>query len=229
MKNDLSVLYVEDNVILRENFTEILEGYFSHVIVAGDGKEAIESYHKYKPDIAILDISIPYISGLQVAQKIRENNKNIDIIMLTAYSDQDKLLQAVNLQLFAYIIKPISKKELDKVMGNISQKYKKKTLLSLADNFTWEKNKEELFYNNEHIKLTNNERLVVKYLCNNKNQYLKASDIAYDVLEEENDNKDGNNIVQLISRLKTKIHKKIETDDFFIQNSYGAGYKIKLN
>ena len=228
MRNNLSVLYVEDNIILRENFTEILEGYFSHVIVATDGKSAIESYKKYKPDIAILDISIPYINGLQVAQIIRENDKNIDIIMLTAHSDQDILLQAVNLQLFAYLVKPISKKELDEVMGNISQKYKKDTLLSLADNFTWDKNKEELLYNNKYIKLTNNERLIVKYLCNNKNQYLKACDIAYYILEEDN-NKDGNNIVQLISRLKTKIYKKIETDDFFIENSYGAGYKIKLN
>jgi len=229
MKNDLTVLYVEDDAMLMENFKEILEDYFSSVITADNGRTAIESYNRYKPDIAILDISIPHINGLQVASKIRAIDKKIDIIMLTAYSDQEKLLQAVNLQLFAYLIKPVKKEELDKTIINLLKKYKKETILSLADNFKWDKDSEELFYNNEQIKITNKERLLIKFLCNNKNQYFKACDMAYDVLNEEITDKDCNNIVQLLSRLKNKIYKKIETDDFFIENCYGAGYKIKLD
>ena len=164
-----------------------------------------------------------------LASKIRKLDKNLDIILLNAYSDQEKLLQAVNLQLFAYLVKPLKKEKLDLTIKNLLEKYTKSTIMPLAENFAWDKNKEELFYNNEHIKLTNNERLIIKYLCNNKNQYFRACDIAYDVLDEDITSNDCNNIVQLLSRLKIKIYKKILTDDYFIENSYGAGYKIKLD
>ena len=84
MMNDISVLYVEDDEIVRDNFAQILQRYFSTVYVADNGRTALELYEQYKPDVAVLDISIPHLSGLQVASKIREVDNDIQIIMLTA-------------------------------------------------------------------------------------------------------------------------------------------------
>jgi len=109
MNNNIIVLYVEDDQVVRENFTQILEHYFAQVIVAEDGINALKMYKEHQPQVAILDISIPHLSGLQLAEKIRAENEDIQIIMLTAFSEQEKLLQAVNLQLFAYLIKPVIK------------------------------------------------------------------------------------------------------------------------
>ncbi len=227
MRNDLIVLYAEDDTILRESFTEIFQEYFFKVITADNGSTALELYEKYKPDIVILDISIPHISGLNVASKIRERDKEVEIIMLTAYTDQDKLLQAVNLQLFAYLVKPVQKKELDLTLNNLFIKYQKNDTLSLAYNFKWNKSKEELFYKDINIELTNKERLIIAFLCKHTKQYFKACDLALDVFEENIVDKDCNNIVQLLSRFKSKIYKQFDINDFFIENSYGAGYKIK--
>ena len=74
MINDLTILYVEDDETVRENFTEILKEHFLNVITANNGKTALDLYNKYKPHIALLDISVPYINGLTLAEKMREQN-----------------------------------------------------------------------------------------------------------------------------------------------------------
>ena len=227
MKHDLMVLYVEDDAMVRENFQEILEQSFSEVITADNGKTALELYDMHKPNIAILDISIPHMSGLQVASKIRESDSEIQIVMLTAYDDQEKLLQAVNLQLFAYLVKPVEHKEFDVLLKNISKKFESENILYLVSDFKWNKKKEELSYKEESIKLTNNERLVLALLCNNPTQYFSAYNITIEALEDYSTNDiETNNIVQLLSRFKKKILKQFDTQDFFIENTYGAGYKV---
>ncbi|MCU7836248.1 MAG: response regulator transcription factor [gamma proteobacterium symbiont of Taylorina sp.] len=229
---DLSVLYVEDDEVVRENFTQILQHYFSQVIVADNGKTALELYKEFKPDVAILDISIPYLSGLQLAEKIRQDNDNIQIIMLTAYADQEKLLQAVNLQLFAYLIKPVKQMELDLTLKKVKKKINKKNYLCLAYGYSWCKNEEILYYNNEQIKLSHKERIFIARLCRYPNRYYTAVEIADKIFADDDeyltDSSDYNNLVQIISRLKKKLLNKHARSGFFIENVYGEGYRIKL-
>jgi len=225
----MTILYVEDDDIVRENFTEILEGYFSKVISAEDGKKALELYSQHKPDVALLDISIPYMSGLHVASKIREVDEEIQIIMLTAYLDQEKLLKAVNLQLFAYLIKPVQHKEFDKTMKSLLKKLDGDNFLFLKNNFRWNKNTEELFYKDKKIKLTNNEKIVITLLINYPNKYFSTYEIAIEISKDSYESDTViNNTTQLLSRLKSKILKQVENKDFFIENSYGVGYKVSL-
>ncbi|MFK5891708.1 MAG: response regulator transcription factor [Pseudomonadota bacterium] len=228
--NNLTVLYVEDDDIVRENFELILQRYFCRVIVAGDGKKALQLYQQYKPDIALLDISIPYISGLQLASKIREVDTDIQIIMLTAYTDQEKLLHAVNLQLFAYLVKPISQTELDSCLRNVIDKFQTLNILNLTGGYRWDKKNEWLYYSNEKIKLTNNERLIIALLCNYPNRFFTAAHIISTIFENESDKCiDYNSLVQIISRFKNKVRKNNNMEDFFIENTYGAGYRILLD
>ena len=223
----MTILYVEDDETVRESFTEILEEYFSTVIVAGDGRKALELYHQHKPDVALLDISIPYISGLHVASKIREVDETIQIIILSAYSDQEKLLKAVNLQLFAYLIKPVQHKKFDKTMKNLLKKFDEDNIILLKNNFKWHKNKKELFYKDTKIKITNNEKLIVTILADNPNQYFSTYALANEISETSYESDTiTNNTIQLLSRFKKKVFAQIGNKDFFIENSYGIGYKI---
>ena len=229
MINDLTILYVEDDETVRENFTEILKEHFLNVITANNGKTALDLYNKYKPQIALLDISVPYINGLTLAEKMRERNSDIQIIMLTAFSEKEKLLKAVNLQLFAYLIKPVQYEEFNKVMNDVSKTFHKEKNLFLTNNLKWNTKRKELFYEYTLIKLTNKEKLIVSLLCDNPNQYFSPYDIALEISEEnEKEEKKSNTIIQIISRFKNKTLKEFNIKHFFIENVYGAGYKIIL-
>ncbi len=227
MTNNFTLLYVEDDDIVRENYTEIFKTYFKNVITTDNGNEAIELYEKNHIDVAILDISINGMNGLNVAANIRERNSETIILMITAYSDNNKLLKAINLNLFGYLVKPIIHKELDETLKKIISKIPQETILNLPNKFLWQKNSKTLSYNNEAIKLTRNETKVVEILLSNKNKYLTACEIQDELFERGHANDEAcNNVVQLISRLKKKILHHYEEEEYFIENCYGAGYKI---
>ncbi len=73
-----------------------------------DGQEGLELYKKFEPEIVITDIEMPKLNGLEMAKKIRKHSLSTQIIIITAYKKPEYLLDAVNLQLVQYLIKPIS-------------------------------------------------------------------------------------------------------------------------
>lgn len=230
MRNDLTLLYVEDDQVVRENFTEIFKTYFNRVLTTDNGNEALELYENNNIDVAILDISIPGINGLSVAAKIRENDEETIILVISAHSDTEKLLKAVNLGLFGYLVKPITHKELDESLQKIINSIPKEPLIDLSKDYFWHSKDTLLIRDGIEIKLTNNETKIIQILIESKNKYLSACDIQ-DMLFSQRESTDNNcnNVVQLISRLKKKAFKLCNTDDFFIENCYGTGYKIIIH
>jgi len=225
MISDYRLLYVEDNEIVRDNFVEIFSRYFKNITTADNGKKALELYEKNKFDIAILDISIPEINGLNVAAKIREKDEKIKIIMLSAYSDQEKLLKAVNLQLFSYLIKPVKYQELDRTLKKVITKLSDSSIINLNYGYSWDKNKKSLNYNSSEVKTSKNERALVELLLSYPDRHFSACEISNEILNH-NDDGDCNNITQLISRFKKKMLNLCDKEHFFIDNIYGLGYKI---
>lgn len=104
-----SVLYVEDDDKTRVSMEEILKLLFGHVYVAQNGQEGFEVFENAKPDLIISDVSMPFMSGIEMAQKIRTTNQNIPIILFTAFSDKEYLLESINLGIDRYINKPLDK------------------------------------------------------------------------------------------------------------------------
>ncbi len=232
MRNKLTLLYVEDDKIVRENFSEILETYFDRVITTDNGDEAFELYKNNNIDVAILDISIPGMNGLTLASKIREcddDNETI-ILIISAHSDKEKLLKAVNLGLVGYLVKPVTHTQLDESVQKIIKSIPETSFLNLSKNYFWHTKDNLLFYNEKEVKLTKNERKIIQILLKNKNKYLSACNIHEDIFNQK-DSADTtcNNVVQLISRLKKKVYKIYDTNEFFIENCYGTGYKIIIS
>ena len=91
----LSILYAEDDLIIRESITRILNMFFKNVFVASDGNEALELYQNNKIDVLMLDYVMPNLDGYQTAKIIRELNKKIPIIIVSAYTDKEKLLNDI--------------------------------------------------------------------------------------------------------------------------------------
>lgn len=229
MNNNFTLLYVEDDELIRENFTEIFKTYFKTVITTDDGNNALDIYNNNKIDVAILDISINGMNGLNLASKIREVDKDIIILITSAYSEKEKLLTAINLHLFAYLIKPIKHQELMSTLESILLELKNDELNYLHGDYTWNQNKQTLYFKNELLNLTKNEVKVIDILFQYRNRFMNACDL-HAILFEEKESPDTtcNNVTQLLSRLKKKIVASCKTDEYFIENYYGSGYKIFL-
>lgn len=227
MKNELTLLYVEDDKVIRDNYTKIFKKYFTNVLTSDNGTDALRMYHENKIDIGIFDISIPGINGLNLTSKIREKDEDIEIIIISAYSDKEKLLKAVSLKLFTYLVKPVVHNDLKTTIEDLINKKSKDSNIELFCNYIWNTKTKTLFYNNKAIKLTQNELQIIETLLQNKTMHLSACQIQEFISNEIVDESDScNNIVKIISRFKKKLQDISKNDDFFIENCYGLGYKI---
>ncbi|HNX23196.1 MAG TPA: response regulator transcription factor [Spirochaetota bacterium] len=117
----ISIFLADDHVILREGLKHILLEDSSNEITgeAGDGREALEKIDKLKPDIAILDISMPTLSGLEASRVIRKYNKNIKIIILTRHDNGEYVRQALKNGVNGFILKDSAGDDLLKAVRDV--------------------------------------------------------------------------------------------------------------
>lgn len=200
MTNNLSLLYVEDDLEIIDNVLFFLKRYFTHIYIAHDGEKALELFKRNKPDVIILDISIPKINGLKLAAKIREEDKDTPIIFITAYNEKEKLLEAINLQVFSYIVKPLNIEKLISIINKCTQylmdinKINDKKILS--DGFSWDLNKKNLYFKDIKITLTKNEILLIELFISNESRVFTIDDIIESSFFD--DNIKSNTIIQLL-------------------------------
>ncbi len=103
----ISVLYVEDQLDIQEEFVDILELYVDEIHIASNGKEGLEQYQTTLPDIIITDIQMPIMSGLEMVKEIRQKDQEVPIIITSAFEDSEYLLQAIGLGVEYYLLKPV--------------------------------------------------------------------------------------------------------------------------
>jgi YesN/AraC family two-component response regulator len=111
-KHDISVLYVEDEPATREEVVEILQRRVREVFTARDGSEGLVLFRERAPDLVVTDIRMPVMDGLMMARTIREEYKGALIIMVTAYSDTPYMLEAVDIGIDQYVVKPVKVEKL---------------------------------------------------------------------------------------------------------------------
>ncbi|NOQ31421.1 MAG: diguanylate cyclase [Helicobacteraceae bacterium] len=116
-----TILYVEDDEMVRDSFIRPLQRYAKELFVAVDGEDGLAQFKKYSPDIVISDINMPRKNGLEMVKDIREIKSEQNILFTTAYSDSDILLKALELQVNGYFLKPVEKDKLVKKISTISK------------------------------------------------------------------------------------------------------------
>lgn len=121
-----NILYCEDAQETRMAFDFMVLGKIDNIIYAEDGKIGLEKYQNKIPDIIITDIGMPNLNGLEMVSKIRESNKDIPIIITTSIADQENLIQAINIGIDEFLVKPVGKtalfSTLEKVVRSIEDK-----------------------------------------------------------------------------------------------------------
>jgi len=128
----MTLLIIEDNHQTKEYLVEILKIYFKEVSSASNGCEALEIVKRMMPDVIVSDIKMPCLDGLSLIKKIKSDIYKPITILTTAFNDKEYLLEAINMKVDGYLIKPIDitllLEKIDEslsVFENINLKYKK--------------------------------------------------------------------------------------------------------
>lgn len=103
----LDILYVEDDKMLLQETGAILRKIFRSVTTAGNGAEGLLKFTQNRYDLVITDIEMPELNGLEFSQKIKAINPQIPIVVISAYSNSTYLIEAINIGINHYIMKPI--------------------------------------------------------------------------------------------------------------------------
>ena len=217
-----TILYVEDDEDVRKIAVEYLSRICKKVYEAENGKVALNIWRNEKPDIIITDISMPKMNGIDMARYIRAEDQKTPIIVATAYTDQDYLMKAVELQLVKYIVKPITK---DKLMGALElslqrMEDKSKFALALSETCSYNAFSKEILCKGETVKLTKNELLFLDLLAFNTSRVVTYEEIESQVWPYEGMSSDA------IRSLVRALRKKLPDDA--LDNISGVGYKLKV-
>lgn len=110
--SELTLLVADDEQLTAREMERILEKRFKKIYTANDGKEALELFDDKKIDIIISDINMPKLTGLELAKKVKNKNKNVPIIIVTAYSEIEYLYEAIEIGVEQFIHKPVDPRKL---------------------------------------------------------------------------------------------------------------------
>ena len=106
------ILVIDDDKDLRFNLSSILKDEGYDVLAVGDGREALKAVQNNSPNLALLDIRLPSMNGMEILEKLKRMDKDLLIIMLTAYAEVKDAVKAMKLGAFDYITKPFDNEEL---------------------------------------------------------------------------------------------------------------------
>ncbi len=218
-----SLLYVEDEVYLREMVVSFLEDYFSEIYEADDGVEALSIYKDKNPDIIITDIEMPRMNGLNLCKEIRKKDDTTPIIIMTAYSSTEYLLAATELNLVKYLIKPIQENELFKALDQCYEKIETKepSIVNLGQEFIYDTFNHILTKNGKFIKLTSSQILLLDILIKNRGNTVSYIQLENTIWYDSAMSKEA--LRCLVRDVRKFTYKDI------IENISKVGYRVHIN
>ena len=135
----LRVLYVEDEDEARESMLMVLNNFFSSIDIATNGKEGLEKFIKNSYDLVITDITMPYMNGIDMMNKIKELAPETKVIILSAHNDKENMLKAIEEQADGFLLKPLDMKKLVALLKKLSAHIRLK-----IENENYKKNLEKM-------------------------------------------------------------------------------------
>ena len=170
-----TLLCVEDEENVRQIYKLLFPMLFKEVYFAKDGQEGLEFFKKYHPDIVLTDERMPKMSGLEMIKEIRKIDKSVPIILVTAFEDKDILKTSIDLNITAYVKKPVSR---DKLI----EAFNKAVKYVISDRILFNQQQQQIKYKNYQEKLAyEKEQKIIK--IDTQNIYNFNIKIFYSPLE----------------------------------------------
>ena len=215
----MKILVVEDDEVIREGVSEYLREFNYTVIEAKDGREALQKFDS-SVNLVILDIQIPFISGLEVLKEIRKKSK-LPVLMLTAFGDEEFKIEAFTHLADGYMEKPFSLPVLKvRIDSLIKKSYSDADIFEYKDtevNFTGYTAKVK----GESVDINAKELEILKFLLENEGRALTRSQILDSVWKESEDIPFDRVIDVYIKELRKKLNLDC------IQTIRNVGYKLE--
>lgn len=214
-----TLLYVEDEEGIRKNINEILKHLFKKIYVAKNASEAFKLYQDNKPDLIITDIRMGKESGIDLIKKIRKTDSKTRVVITSAHTDLEYMLDAAELHLVKYVVKPITEQKLTEALEAFVKSYNNARVYNLADSWLFDESKSIIQSPEEEFKLTKKENQFLKLLIQ-KNRI-----ITYEEMENIIWNEDI--MTPNAMRLFIKNFRK-KLPNSALKNVQGTGYRLVL-
>lgn len=217
----MNILLLEDDYDYNISISEYLQSLDYCIDSYDNGNEAYEAIYDKTYHLLILDIRVPGLSGYEIVQKLKDDNKNIPVIFITSLTDINNLAMGYELGCNDYIKKPFSVKELKyRIQQVLKNNYASHNEfeVSLIDDFIYNISNKELSKNGKNIELTKKEKEVVFALFIKKDIYISIEQLRCDVWDDKFINEAD--IRVCIKNIRDKTSKDL------IINKRSIGYKI---
>ena len=218
--SDKTILIVEDDIESNDNLSYLLNSKFAEVFSAYDGMEGWRIYQDKNPDIILTDIEMPKMDGLELIRRIRANNSTIPIVVLSSYSHQHYLLNAIPLKLEEYLLKPITLNKLDTLFQLLERNNKDKILknIDISENIYYDFQSKTIYQNGTMLRLSHLEISLMELLLKHRGKIVSYEEIEYTLYGSQEISRNALKIV--VSNLRKKVV------DLNIQSTPKLGYRL---
>ena len=219
------ILIVEDEVIAAEYLKSILESRgWSIIDIVDNGIDVIKSINKYNPDLILMDIMIHGAkSGCEAAIDVRKIS-NCAIVFITAYTDDEMIGYAMQIEADGYIVKPYNEREIIATISLLSSKQNSNNncfkITRLKGGFYFNHESNLLYKDDEVVKLGPKAIQILKMLCTRRDSYVNYKELY------QNSWKGELNLKKL-QMVIYRIREVCKTD--LLENINGVGYQIKID
>jgi len=217
-----TLLFVEDEAMIRRIAVRILRPYFIEIYEAKDGVEALELYYSHNPDIIITDIEMPNMDGLTLCKTIRAKDKTTPIIITTAYTTTEYLLEAVGLNLIKYVLKPIKEETLFEALNLCFEHIEREnpSVVKISKKHSFDMLNHSLIENGKIISLTDFQYKLLFILIKNRGRIVSYEEIERYIWFDKSMSSDA------LRSLVRDVRKFIGKES--IANISKYGYRIHL-
>ncbi len=223
----LKILVVEDETAIRRFIKINLERQGFEVLDVESGEEGLDAFADFNPDIALLDVMLPGISGLEVVKRIRELDNNVGIIMLTAKSqDVDKIL-GLESGADDYMTKPFNPTELILRIKSLARRVEIKDVPDTLEDdvFKLDQNTRQFFKNGIYVELTPTEFAIMDLFMRNPHKAFSRDELL-DLIWGRDFVGDSKIIDVNIRRIRSKIEDDA-SEPQYINTVWGLGYRYR--
>lgn len=214
----MKILLVEDNETLAKGLVYSLEQNKYNVIHTLNVKDTINYLIDEKPDLIILDISLPDGDGFDLYNR-EISKRKIATIFLTAKDDEDDIVKGLELGADDYITKPFSTRELIARINRIILKENQNLIIKIKD-IEFDIDKMVVLKNSKEVSLTSLELKILNLLFTNLNKVVKREDIIEKVWEWTGNDINDNTVTVYLKRIREKL------DSDIIKTIKGIGYRV---
>jgi len=223
----MRVLVVEDDTDIREQLIDTMKGEGYVVDSASEGSQGLYYALEYPIDIAIVDLGLPEVSGLEIIRKLRDAGKDYPVIILTARTRWQNRVEGLEAGADDYVDKPFHHEELLARMRALLRRTGRWSQAEFACGpIRLNTSEQRVLVNDDEISLTAYEYKVIEHLMMHAGEVISKTDLTESMYDDESD-RDSNVIEVFIRRLRMKLDPDGSINP--IETLRGRGYRFTLS